>query len=182
MMATCRNGGSLGRCLRPVGMGGALLLMALLIPPGGARAAQEEAVGSLDPVTLDRQASAIAGDLMSPYCPGRTLASCPSPDAADLRQEIRAALAEGRSSVEIEAEMERRFGVDVLGRPKDAWGFVVPLAVPVVGVLLVALWIRRHARGARSPDPVAPPPVTPVDEGDDLALERALDRELSELR
>ena len=39
----------------------------------------------------------VANELMSPFCPGRTLADCPSPDAASLRMWIAVQAAAGRS-------------------------------------------------------------------------------------
>ena len=56
----------------------------LLVPLGPVNGAEAET-----PTEKARAAYALSRELMSPYCPGRTLADCPSPDAAALREEIR---------------------------------------------------------------------------------------------
>ena len=50
-------------------------------------------------VALARTAHELSRELMSPYCPGRTLADCPSPDAGAVRDEIRRLEAERQATV-----------------------------------------------------------------------------------
>ena len=65
-----------------------LLILAVLAAP---------ALAVEDAVERARRAYALAGELLSPYCPGRTLADCPSPDAGALREEIRTRIDSGES-------------------------------------------------------------------------------------
>lgn len=125
-------------------------------------------------------------DLMSPFCPGRTLAECPSPQADELRLWILTQAAAGASREEVEASLLARFGDQILSAPRaEGWGlaaYVLPFAAFVLGGLFVFWALRRLA--AREPTaadrPAVPaaggPPKAPVA---DAELERLLDEELS---
>ena len=115
----------------------------------------------------------IARELMSPFCPGRTLADCPSPQAQTLRSWILVQEAAGRTRAEVEAELLERYGDEILAAPR-ARGFGlaaygVPLAIFVAGGAIVWLFLRRQTRGAGARPP--PPPLSPE-------LERLVDEEL----
>jgi cytochrome c-type biogenesis protein CcmH len=133
----------------------------LLVALAGAAAAGPNA-------SVGQRAHALSADLMSPYCPGRTLSDCPSPDAAVVRQEIRARLDAGQSEEEIRATLEARFGGALRGLPTSAVGWLGPIAILLLGAVALALALRRLSRrealGARAG---APPEI-----------ERALDAEL----
>jgi cytochrome c-type biogenesis protein CcmH len=100
-------------------------------------------------------------EIMSPYCHGLTLDNCPTQGAAELRDEIRAWLKEGRGEEWILDELEMRFGPSILGAPRmRGLGLVAWLTPPLVllfGTIGVALFLRRHTRSdEESPDgPVA---------------------------
>jgi len=116
-------------------------------------------------------------ELMSPFCPGRTLADCPSPDAARLRMWLVVQAAAGRSREEVEEELFARYG-DVMRQAPKAEGFglaayLVPLAAFVGGGLLLAFFLRRMTR--KGPLPAAPEAAAPADP----ELERLVDEELA---
>jgi cytochrome c-type biogenesis protein CcmH/NrfF len=90
-----------------------------------------------------RRARALADELMSPFCPGRTLSDCPSPNAAAVREEIRVWIDQGRSDAEIRAELRARFGDALAGEPESPWGRGAPLAVIALVGVLFALGVRR---------------------------------------
>ena len=114
------------------------LVLALLVGVGPGRVAAD--AGELSDRGVSREAHALSSDLMSPYCPGRTLADCPSPDAAALRQEIRTRLAAGETSEQVRAGLERQFGDAVVGVPRTPIGWVLP------GIgLLIGVWLLRRA-------------------------------------
>lgn len=119
-------------------------------------------------------------EIMSPFCPGRTLADCPSGQADSLRLWIQVQEAAGRSREDVEAELVERYGDAVLAAPRAeglglaAYG--VPVAAFLAGGIGLALFLRRQTvRRGRSPDaPVpagGPPPPDPE-------LERLVDEEL----
>lgn len=129
------------------------ICVAMLLILASASFAVEDEVG--------RAARDLSGELMSPFCPGRTLADCPSPDAAHLRRQIEARLAAGESAETIVTAFTHQYGEALLAAPpRRGWGmvaWVVPgLAVFAAGALLV-LWLRAHqAPPAGSPAPPAP--------------------------
>lgn len=116
----------------------------------------------LTPADLDRETYQVARDLMSPFCPGRTLADCPSPYARDVREQIRGALASGMAADEVARRVTAELGDEVRGRPQSAWGWWMPALVTLGGVAAAIGVIRRlggrgpHDAGAQ----VAPAPAT----------------------
>jgi cytochrome c-type biogenesis protein CcmH len=89
----------------------------------------------------------LAGELMSPYCPGRTLSSCPSPQAAELVQWMVVQEAGGATREQIVDMLIERFGEEILGAPPAKgimlWAYVVPMLGFVLGGGLVAVVLRR---------------------------------------
>jgi len=98
-----------------------------------------------------RRARALADELMSPFCPGRTLSDCPSPNAAGVREEIRAWIGQGRSDEEIRDTLRARFGSELVGDPGGPWGRAAPLGVIAGVAILFALGIRRVIARPDSP-------------------------------
>jgi len=111
--------------------------------------------------------------LMSPYCPGRALSQCPSPQAAQLRQWIQAQEDSGRSRADVEKELFKIYGEHILQAPRAEGiglvAYVIPILAFLIGGGFVALYLRRNRAGA----PPAAPPAPP-----DPALERLVDQEL----
>ena len=94
----------------------------------------------------------LADGLMSPYCPGRTLSSCPSPQAAELVQWMVVQESGGATKEQVVEMLIERFGEEILGAPpaKGAmiWVYVVPILGFVLGGGLVVVALRRIvARG-----------------------------------
>jgi len=106
-------------------------------------------------------------DTMSPYCPGRTLAECPSPQADKLRIWILTQAAAGAERAEIEASLYARFGDQVRSTPKgEGWGlaaYVIPVVAFVVFGGVVFLVLRRLVAN-REPiaEPIAEPTAEPT--------------------
>lgn len=127
----------------------AILLATFVLLPETASA---QALGEVERA---REAHAFVRTVMSPFCPGRTLTDCPSPDAAALREEIRQQLAAGVSQDAIRLELERRYGMAVVAEPRTAWAWIIPLAV--LGAGLVGLFAAFRSLAARSPADAPPP-------------------------
>jgi cytochrome c-type biogenesis protein CcmH len=140
-------------------------IVALLLLLLGASNAGAQEVS--DP-NIAREAHGISSDIMSPYCPGRTLADCPSPNAAALREEVRELLTAGVPAGEVRARLESRFGDQIVGTPRSLWGWILPGLALLLGAVALVMALRRmHGRTA---------PPTAIDP----ALEAELDRELSD--
>lgn len=137
-----------------------LLVLALPAGPGGA----EEA-----------WSGQLVDELMSPYCPGRTLRNCPSPQAGELIQWIENQEQAGRERESVYQELLREFGEEIRQAPPATGIGLVAYAIPVLAFLagggLVAIFLRHAARRGAPPPAPAAAPVDPE-------LERLVDEEL----
>ena len=128
----------------------------------------------------------VAGELMSPACPGRTLLNCTSSQAEQWRELIRQKLAKGESKEQILQYFVDISGEAILAAPPKkgfaltAW--LLPLFVVINGAILILALTRRWAQ-RRAADTysimsheAAAPPVPP---SSDPYLQR-LHRELKE--
>jgi cytochrome c-type biogenesis protein CcmH/NrfF len=125
-----------------------------------------------------REASAIAHSLMSPFCPGMTLAACPSPNAATVRLEITDRLRRGERRDAIVADLEARFGEAVASAPRArGLGLLFWVAPPFLGAgLLFAI-----AAAMRGSVPEAEPAASGIDTAGTAAITARLDDELADL-
>jgi cytochrome c-type biogenesis protein CcmH/NrfF len=119
----------------------------------------------------------LANELMSPFCPGRSLADCPSPNAGTLRAWLIVQEASGRSRDSVMEELLARYGDQILAAPRaEGFGiaaYAVPLLVFVLGGALVALVLRRLTRRGTTSD------EAPVAAAFDPEVERIIDEELA---
>lgn len=99
---------------------------------------------------IDKAANEIFSSVMSPFCPGMTIATCPSSQAADLRVEIRARLAAGATKQDVLDELYAVWGEDVLGpAPTGGLGvfaWLVPGGVMVLAAAALTVWLRSSSR------------------------------------
>ena len=94
---------------------------------------------------LSRQAQAVARNTMSPFCPGKTIDSCPSPRAEAWRRDIRAWLAAGATRAEIMQRLQSRAPTfDLEGRPGRGWDWLIPVGAMAVATLWLCVLWRRH--------------------------------------
>jgi cytochrome c-type biogenesis protein CcmH len=135
----------------------------------------QEATPPPDP---SAEAQAIAGAIMSPFCPGLVLTACPSEDARELRTEIRQRLEAGEPREAIEADLVARYGQGVLADPSSLPGGRVAVLVPALlgftALVFIALFVRRSTRRAAAAKERAEPPPDPE-------ISERLDDELARL-
>ena len=121
-------------------------------------------------------------ELMSPYCPGRALSECPSPDAEKLRVWILNQEKAGRDQESVKEELIGQFGEALRQSPKaegvGVIAYVIPMVVFAAGGLLVAVLLSRKR------EEIAPMSGGLAEVGtgpaiSDEELERELDEELS---
>jgi cytochrome c-type biogenesis protein CcmH/NrfF len=113
----------------------------------------------VDSDTMPTHAAArdLASRLMSPYCPGRTLADCSSSGAAELRGEIRARLEAGESTAQIKDALEQRFGSQISGEPGSSGVGLLAWTIPPVIAASTLLWVVVRLRQATRPQPAGKP-------------------------
>lgn len=119
-----------------------------------------------------RQVQSIVRNTASPFCPGKTLDSCPSPKAGEWRRDIHRWVADGVAGPEIRDRLQARVPGFELSIPPVKFGWVIP----VVAVTLSTWWLiamaRRFMRRGTPGGFVEPPPGV-------HALDARLDEELA---
>lgn len=120
----------------------------------------------------EERAEVAISRLRSPFCPGFMLDVCTSPQAAVLRDTIRAWAATG---MDVEAMTERmiaEYGEEYRAFPKTSGkGLLAWLAPPIaflIGLLAVVAALRRLRAGA-------PPPATVVTVADEARVREAME-------
>ena len=130
-----------------------LLAWAACLLLASATAAQTETESATE---RSRRSLAVAGALMSPFCPGRTLADCPSPNAAAWREEIRAWVDAGVPEAEIRQRLQARIpDQDLSAVPRGPFGWALPSLILLLGLGVLYLALRRVT--ADHPEPEIDP-------------------------
>jgi len=154
-----------------------LLAATLAVGVAGVSAAQD-ADAAASPAAEESWSGEMIDELMSPYCPGRTLRNCPSSDAGELIHWIEAQDAQGREREEVFNQLLSEYGDEIRQAPvATGWGaaaYVVPVLAFVAGGVLVGLFLRRQGRAREAVAPAASGPPPPGDPD----LERQVDEEL----
>jgi cytochrome c-type biogenesis protein CcmH/NrfF len=125
-----------------------------------------------------REASAIFGETWSPFCPGRTLASCTSRAASEWRQDVREWLAKGATREEVMDRLrERRPNFQFETIPNTEGMRYGPWVLGGLFLAILAALGVFHARRSAGPTggEASPVPAAPAVD------RRALDRELEAL-
>jgi len=158
----------LGIATAKSGLGRGVVLGVLLLGlalPAAAQSAEPEGWGY-----------ELSHEIMSPFCPGRSLADCPSPQAESLRAWIVIQEATGRSRADVEAELLERFGDVILSAPRAEGIGLAAYAIPVLaflaGGVLVGVFLRRITRAGSAP-------AAPAAESLDPELARLVDEDLA---
>ena len=135
-----------------------LALLALVLLSGPALAVIE--TYQFSSPELEQRYQLLSSELRCPKCQNQNLADSDAPIAADLRGEIRRLLEEGRSDDEIAAHLVARYGEFVLYRPAVKGNTLVlwygPAALALLGLVALALVVRRHRRDAPDSAPLDP--------------------------
>jgi cytochrome c-type biogenesis protein CcmH len=100
------------------------------------------------------RANQLIGGIMSPFCPGLTLANCPSTYAETLRVSVRARVQAGESPDSIVEALVAAFGEGIRGAPRARGLGLVLWAGPFVAIALGAIgvtwWLRARGVPGRS--------------------------------
>ena len=120
-----------------------------------------------------RQVQTIVRSTNSPFCPGKTLDSCPSPRASEWRQDINEWVSDGVPENEIRDRLQDRVpDFDLSVAPvKSGW------IIPTVAVFLSTLWLILVGRALTAPSP----PRRTRPPAEHASLDARLDEELARL-
>lgn len=110
-----------------------------------------QALGSSQTTQVDdsvnRAARHIFETVLSPYCPGRTISNCPSPQADELRGTIISRLKAGKSPEAVKEELYAVFGDELRTIPRARGVGLLAWMVPAIGFIAgagaIVAWIRR---------------------------------------
>ena len=98
-----------------------------------------------------RQVQAIVRNTASPFCPGKTLNSCPSPKAGEWRRDIREWVVDGVPEPEIRDRLQARVPGFDLSIPPVKSGWVIPVIALALSTLWFVVMARRfRGRGAKT--------------------------------
>lgn len=116
----------------------------------GSPAYSVESARSADEVS--RMTREISQEVLSPYCPGKTLAMCPSGQAGDVRREIQVMASGGMDKEEIKETLIGRFGEEFRmndAPPEDNYKLLGAIAVGFgLSITAVTVMARRRRSGA----------------------------------
>lgn len=102
---------------------------------------------------VGRRTRRLADELRSPFCPGKTLMTCTSYQAFELRREMREMIEKGLSDAEIIDALVLRHGEEVRNPPQPWYTVLVPvLPFIVLGVLLFWIFRKWKERDRRAPE------------------------------
>ncbi len=88
----------------------------------------------------------IASDMPSPYCPGRSIASCPSQAARELEDDILVLAKQGKDKKQIEMTLVTRFGESKMGSEHQADILLAIVLGTIVALVTILLAARRWYR------------------------------------
>lgn len=125
----------------------------------------------------------IAGEMPSPYCPGRSIASCPTQAARELEDDILGLAKQGMDREQIEAVLVDRFGAQTMGQAHSPVVLVgIGLASAVALAMIVhagRTWLRKpgaaSVAGAGKTSSAAAPSLEGVSRAELDRLEDELD-------
>jgi len=130
--------------------------------------------------TPARQAAAdLSRQLMSPFCPGKLLADCTSPNAGELREAIAGRLTAGETVAAVKADLVQRYGKEILGAPPaEGVGWLAWLVPALLGLASAAAVGWKVAQAIRSPSTL---PAVAAAGASDAGTLAQLDDELRDL-
>jgi cytochrome c-type biogenesis protein CcmH len=117
------------------------------------------------PAPQEARAQRVFEIVFSPFCPGRLLRDCPTSKAHDLKEEIRLFISQGKNDTEIINALVERYGNSIKALPEGhgfglvAW--VTPFLFVFIGIVLLALWLRRTKSAATPKHPSESQTISP---------------------
>jgi len=92
---------------------------------------------------IEQDAHQLNFEIMSPFCPGRSLADCPTEAADGLRNEIRTQLEMGSDKQVVMESVIKKYGEQFRAAPKKEGFGILAYLVPLLIFLLGGFFILR---------------------------------------
>jgi cytochrome c-type biogenesis protein CcmH/NrfF len=92
----------------------------------------------------------IAAEMPSPYCPGRSISSCPTEAARELEDDILGLAKQGKDREQIEAVLVARFGEEKMGKAHENEVLVAIILGAVLALGVIVYMARKWLRPAPS--------------------------------
>ena len=112
--------------------------------------AEEEAAEAARAAEASRRVNRLSDQLKSPFCPGKTLLTCTSGQAYQLRQEMARMILDGKSDAEILAALRDSFDEELENPPQPWYTVLVPILPFILGALIAAWVFAQWLRGSRA--------------------------------
>ena len=133
-----------------------------------------------EPAPASQRAAALAAQIESPFCPGRTLDTCTSPSAAAWRTDIRTWVDEGVASKQIKARLSKRANRNLSIVPENNTFSLLLSLGALAGIFGFGVVMRMARRGKETMEEGTGPEETVKSELTDEALEEFLNDELAQ--
>ena len=127
-----------------------------------------------------RRAQKLADDLKSPFCPGMTLKSCTSPNAARVRREIQDMVKQGLTNEEIIRRLKATHDRDdfsVTNPDQPMYTIFLPFLPFVILTVAMLMMVRRWQRGRPETPHVSLEETVDINEASRAALRARLQAE-----
>jgi cytochrome c-type biogenesis protein CcmH len=118
-----------------------------------------DALGPAPASTRAEQAAQIAGELRCPDCQSLSVAESQTAAAAAIRRQIVALLDAGQTPEQVRQHFVDRYGEWILQAPRSPLVWLLPGAAVLLGIGILAWWLRR---GGAAQVPAAPPAGDPI--------------------
>lgn len=107
----------------------------------------EESINNIN-AEQERITQEISDNVMSPFCPGLTLSACPSPQAKDLKLEIKSWLEKGYSKEAVINQLTISYGEKISGLPRKSSAFgkissFIPFIFLLLGIPIVIYTLKN---------------------------------------
>lgn len=123
------------------------------------------------PGEVSRISQEISNEILSPFCPGKSLDMCPSPNAAAVRREIQELAAQGKSKTEIKEYVITTYGEEFRIIEPPAQDNIALFIALLLGLIFAGALIFVLSRRRQEPNAVASQNPLHQDEDEDLSDE-----------
>ena len=102
----------------------------------------------------EHEARELNFEIMSPFCPGRALADCPTEAADELRSEICLRLDSGETKASILEDIIKKYGEQFRAAPKregfGMFAYLIPALLFISGIVIIIFFIRSNKKQTRN--------------------------------